>query len=127
MMKKFIIPIAIVLGLALYVSTACSEDEYSVFKVDAFPNLERPVSVFGHDAHMEMEGIEGDCTVCHHVYEDGVLLEGESSEDSACSDCHGLEPEGDKPGLMNAYHTQCKTCHEEQGMGPITCGECHVR
>ena len=126
MMKKLLIPFAVVLGIFLYVFPACSQDQDTVFKVDAFGGLQRPVAVFDHDAHNEMAGLE-DCSACHHMYEDGKLVAGESSEDSACSDCHELDSVGNQPGLMDAYHAQCKNCHEDQGKGPITCGECHVR
>jgi hypothetical protein len=75
---------------------------------------------------MEYEEVE-DCWVCHHVYEDGKLLKDESSEGEPCSACHSLEEIDSQPGLMDAYHLNCKGCHEEIKKGPITCGECHVR
>ena len=119
MMKKLFIPFAVVLGIILYAFPACSQGSDTVFNVDAFEGLQRPVAVFDHDAHNEMAELE-DCSVCHHVYEDGKLLEGESSEDSACADCHELDSVGNQPGLMDAYHAQCKNCHEDVGAGPIT-------
>jgi hypothetical protein len=64
---------------------------------------------------------------CHHVYQDGKLVEGESSEDQACADCHTLKAQGSQPGLRMAYHRQCKECHVEKKKGPVACGECHVK
>jgi hypothetical protein len=29
--------------------------------------------------------------------------------------------------LKDAFHSQCKCCHENMKAGPVTCGECHVR
>jgi hypothetical protein len=106
------------------VSAFAQEDTY--LKVDAFGSLERPVSMFDHDAHNEKAMIE-DCAECHHVYEDGKLVEGESSEDRGCADCHTLKAQGNQPGLRMAYHRQCKSCHVEKKKGPVACGECHVK
>jgi hypothetical protein len=93
---------------------------------DAFNHPQRPAAVFPHDAHNEKAAIEN-CNRCHHVYEDGKLVEDESSEDRSCSDCHGLEDAGRQPGLMKAFHLNCKGCHLEQKKGPVMCGECHIR
>ena len=52
--------------------------------------MKRTSVPFEHDTHNENADIY-ECNLCHHVYEDGKLLEDESSEDSSCSDCHDLE------------------------------------
>ncbi len=91
-----------------------------------FANPQRTPAVFKHDAHNEKAGIEN-CNECHHVYQEGKLLEDESSEDQRCSDCHGVKAEGKKLALVKAFHANCKGCHEKQKKGPILCGECHVR
>ena len=91
-----------------------------------FANPQRASSVFAHDAHNESAGIE-DCAVCHHLYEDGKLVEGESSEDQRCSDCHQEKADGKQPALMRAFHLNCKGCHLEKADGPVMCGECHRR
>jgi len=121
---------ALMLALAvamLCLTTAHSQDDMVVVDADAFDNSQRPPSVFVHDEHNEMAEIE-ECNQCHHVYDDdGTLLEDESSEDQYCSDCHGLEAEGRKPALMDAFHLNCKGCHDAQNKGPVMCGECHRR
>jgi hypothetical protein len=29
-------------------------------------------------------------------------------------------------GRADAFHGQCKGCHEEEEAGPVQCSECHV-
>jgi hypothetical protein len=112
--------------LGLLVAAYCQEDMRFV-EPDGFKNPQRPPAVFHHDEHIEFAGIE-DCNECHHVYDDdGQLIEDESSEDQRCSDCHQLTASGRKPGLMKAFHSNCKGCHVEKKKGPIMCGQCHVR
>jgi len=107
--------------------SAYSQEDMVVVNDPAFDNPQRPPSKFRHDEHNEKAGIE-ECNECHHVYNDqGKLVEDESSEDQLCSDCHELKASGRKPGLMKAFHTNCKGCHEEKNKGPVMCGQCHVR
>jgi hypothetical protein len=107
--------------------TAYSQDEMEVIDNYAFDNPQREVSVFIHDEHNENAGID-ECNACHHVYDDdGTLLEDESSEDQSCSECHDLVKSGRKPPLMQAYHFNCKGCHQKEKKGPIMCGECHQK
>ena len=94
---------------------------------DVFENNKRPFVCFAHDEHNENAGIE-DCAACHHVYdESGKLVEGESSEDYTCAECH--DPEGDTKHmeLISRYHERCRSCHLELEKGPVACGECHKR
>ena len=111
------------LGMVMvYAQEDMTEIDNSVFN-----NPVRPPSLFQHEEHNEKAMLE-DCSECHHVYEDGVRLEFESSEDQYCSDCHGVKEASDgKLPLMKAFHTNCKGCHLDQKAGPIMCGECHVR
>ena len=127
-MKKrvFFICAGLLATLLIFVTAYTQEDMVAVSN-DAFPDPQRPPSVFNHEEHNETAGIE-ECNECHHVYDDnGVLAEDESSEDQRCSDCHELRASGKKPGLMNAFHINCKGCHEEKNKGPVMCGQCHVR
>lgn len=123
---RYIVSCSVVLCVTLCGVSAFSEDEYVWFQLEPFGKLERPVSVFDHDEHNEKAQIE-DCARCHHVYEDGKLVEGESSEGIGCAECHTLEAQGSQPGLRMAYHKQCKDCHVEMKKGPVACGECHVK
>jgi len=126
-MKKAAVFIFTIVAVSafLFVSAYSQEDMTSVDS-SVFKNPQRIPSVFRHDEHNDKAGIE-ECNKCHHVYENGKLVEDESSEDQRCSDCHELKASGNKPALMKAYHTNCKGCHLEQKKGPIMCGECHLK
>ena len=105
---------------------AHSGEGRSVLDDDTFHKKQRAPAVFGHDEHMEMDAVE-DCYVCHHLYENGKLVEGESSDDQRCSECHRPDPGDGSVDLMSAYHRRCKGCHEQTRQGPLACGECHIK
>ena len=121
----------VVFWLALFILGVCfavaySQDDMTLVKNDGFANPQRTPALFKHDEHNETAGVE-ECNECHHVYENGVKVADESSEDRLCSDCHDVTASGNTPSLLTAFHTNCKGCHESQKKGPIMCGECHVR
>ena len=120
------IVLSLVFGWIVLVNPVWSQEEMTVVDNSVFDNPQRPPAIFDHEAHNEKAEIY-DCAVCHHVYEDGELVADESSEDQRCSDCHGLKATDDQPALIKAFHANCKGCHQEQGRGPIMCGECHIK
>ena len=120
------VAVGMVMLSALMLATAHSQENMAFVKSDAFTSQQRPSAIFRHVAHNEKAAIEN-CNECHHVYEDGKLVQDASSEDKRCSDCHGLADSGRQPGLMKAFHLNCKGCHQEKKKGPVMCGECHVR
>ena len=126
MKKAAVIIFAIVVVSAFLFVSAYSQEEMTFIDNSVFTKPERASSIFRHDEHNEKAGIE-ECNKCHHIYEDGKLLEDESSEDQRCSDCHELKSSDNTPALMKAYHTNCKGCHLKQKKGPIMCGECHLK
>ena len=126
MKKAAVFILAIVVVSAFLFVSAYSQEDMTSVDSSVFKNPQRTHSIFRHDEHNEKAGIE-ECNKCHHVYENGKLVEDESSEDQRCSDCHELKASGNKPALMKAYHTNCKGCHLEQKKGPIMCGECHLK
>ena len=68
---------------------------------------------FPHEKH---QGIEADCTVCHH---NGV-------EEPNCHSCHGAKD--DAPDAKKVFHQLCKDCHKEAGgNAPTKCKGCHVK
>ena len=126
-MKKSVLVILVLWIAAIFIFVpAYSQEDMEKLNNQAFTDPQRPPAVFRHDEHNETAEID-ECNVCHHVYEDGKLLEDESSEDQSCSDCHTLEAENGQPSLEKAFHLNCKGCHLKQKKGPITCGECHVK
>jgi hypothetical protein len=104
---------------------AIAQEDITAVDDSGFEKRIRPDAVFNHEEHNEMA--ELDCAVCHHVYEDGELLEDETSEDSECSECHGDSEDPRNLDLVAKYHKRCKGCHEEEGSGPVVCSECHVK
>jgi len=124
MIKRAVILLGALLLTAVLLVAAYSQDDMTAVDNTIFPQQERPPAVFEHDDHNDAAGIDA-CQECHHLYEDGVLLEDESSEDQMCSECHELKPAGQMPGLMKAFHLNCKGCHLERKSGPVMCGECH--
>lgn len=105
---------------------ALSQENVKTVDDSAFVERMRPRAVFFHDDHNEKAGIE-DCGKCHHVYKDGRIIEGETSEDKECSACHLGKKGNNLIDLTDIYHRQCKACHVEKKKGPLMCNECHVR
>jgi hypothetical protein len=124
MRKRGVGLLTVLLLTMFFLAAAYSQEEMETVDSSAFLNPERVASVFKHDVHNEAAEID-ECNECHHVYEDGVKLEGESSEDMTCSECHEVEVSEEQPALMQAFHANCKGCHLSEKKGPIMCGECH--
>ena len=127
MRKGLFILLFVLTALLFFSVVAKSQEDMQYVGNDAFDHPQRPPAVFKHEEHNEAAQVQ-DCNQCHHIYDDdGNLQADESSEDQSCSDCHDLEPSGNKPGLMKAFHRKCKECHRRQKKGPLMCGQCHVR
>jgi len=125
-MKQTIVFMVFILFLCA-AAIGFSDNELERIDTSVFEKPHRPGAVFVHDDHNEMAEIE-DCAVCHHVYEGDKLLADESSEDTPCSDCHGLKADLENSvSLAVAYHKRCKTCHFDSNKGPVLCGECHIK
>lgn len=130
-MNKFIHNIVIGAGIALMFiasGVAYASDCFNINGESSDDNSNtRPFVCFQHDTHNETAGIEN-CDRCHHVYdEQGKLVEGESSEDKSCSECHSDNIDSNKLDIALAarYHQLCRDCHLEKKKGPVVCGECH--
>ncbi|MBW2266123.1 MAG: cytochrome c3 family protein [Deltaproteobacteria bacterium] len=124
------VAVAFSIGVLVLVSVlafvpAHSQEDMAVLQDSAYENRQRPAAVFVHEQHNEKAELD-ECSVCHHVYEDGKKVDDESSEDKRCSDCHKVKSGYQARPLMKAYHDLCKSCHQESRVGPITCGECHT-
>ncbi len=114
--------------------------------------------IFSHQAHIQEYGFECTdchhddigqdtflaCGTCHpKAYDEKFLAEHQKNfpDKEACLRCHDEIPEGptlpvedrpsteDIPLRIDAFHSQCMSCHEENG-GPTeddSCYECHAR
>lgn len=118
--------IAFVIIFVFVLVSVHSQEDMERVDNSVFKNPERPSALFRHDEHNENADIEN-CSECHHLYEDGQMIEDGSSEDQHCSDCHALKASDSIPALRKAFHMNCKGCHLEQKQGPVTCGECHKK
>ena len=77
--------------------------------------------LFDHKEHASESGYSLDCNDCHHDFEEGD----NGGKPDACGECHGAEEE-DAPKRSDAFHIQCKGCHEDEGTAPVNCKECHI-
>ena len=87
---------------------------------------ERPIVQFNHEKH----SASIDCLQCHHDYDSFANNRG--GEGQPCAGCHNSKTKDNILPLTEAFHTQCKGCHENmrkmgRAAGPITCGECHKK
>ncbi len=125
-LKRLIFISAVILIITAFY--AYSGDDTPTVDNIVFDHPQRSAAVFDHDGHNEKAMLEDDCSICHHVYENKKLIEGESSEDSPCSECHFLKPISENAiPLRMAFHNRCKGCHFESNKGPVLCGECHIK
>ena len=79
---------------------------------------------FNHKKHAETVKI--DCLKCHHTWKKG------ETSGKLCKDCHKAKLEGKAISAKDAYHKDCKGCHEEakkanKPAGPTGCTQCHVK
>lgn len=113
---------ALLVGISAY-----SQDYITFVRDSGFSERTRPPVPFAHDEHNDMANI-WDCNTCHHVWQDGEIVDWDSSEDMECSECHLVPEEGHTTmDLIKAYHDMCKGCHMEQKDGPVQCSECHIK
>jgi Zn finger protein HypA/HybF involved in hydrogenase expression len=72
--------------------------------------------LFDHQTHAGEDGYGLACDDCHHEEQD---------ESMSCSgeDCHNADSD---PKRGDAFHMNCKGCHEDAEAGPVECAECHV-
>jgi hypothetical protein len=79
---------------------------------------------FHHKQHAETLKI--DCVKCHHTWKKG------ETTGKLCVDCHKASAEGKTLSAKEAFHKDCKGCHEEakkagKPAGPTGCTQCHVK
>lgn len=123
-----ILPFLAMAGLILLatVITAASQGGSPFVQDSALDSHMRPPVPFDHDAHNQKAGIF-ECNVCHHMYENGKLLEDRASIGMECSACHQDKDQNPPMEVISAYHRQCRGCHLEEGTGPVLCSQCHKK
>jgi len=77
---------------------------------------------FTHKKHAE----KIDCMKCHHTWKKG------ETSGKLCKDCHKAKAEGKTLSVKDAYHKDCKGCHDDakkasKPTGPTVCTQCHVK
>ncbi len=110
-MRKVALCTALVFAVVFAVGTgfAAPPDKPLVLKA---AKAKGPVT-FDHAKHGK------ECATCHHKDAAG--------KEQGCDKCHGAKTEGKKVSLKEAFHTQCKGCHQKEKKGPVKCDECHKK
>ncbi len=119
-MKKGLIGAVIVVSFllsVLAVTVAFAKDEV------VFDSKQGKVT-FTHKKHAETLKI--DCLKCHHTWKKG------ETSGKLCGECHKDQAEGKALSKKDAYHKDCKGCHDEakkagKPAGPTGCPQCHVK
>lgn len=117
----------IVFALVLtFAPTAFSQDANIELKSAELGVHQRPIVILSHEKHSAVI----DCVRCHHDLD--RFGNNKGSEGQSCSECHTRRAGANPVPLREAFHTQCKACHEQVRLrgapsGPVMCGECHVR
>lgn len=119
-MKKFLTLMATLVAVvfAVGVALAAAPDKVTIKEI---AKSKAPVT-FDHKAHGDRANATKEkCQECHHKDAPG--------KEQKCStkDCHGAKAEGKKLDLKEAYHKQCKGCHQKEKKGPVKCDECHKK
>lgn len=123
---RFVKVVFALILLAIFVTSAFSQDAVIELNSDGLGGHERPLVQFTHEQHANIL----ECLRCHHNFDQ--YRNNKGSEGQPCSDCHA-KAAGDNPvPLQEAFHTQCKRCHEQTltkgtASGPVMCGECHLK
>ena len=121
---------AFVMSLFL-VHLAFSQEATMILKHKEAGPHQRPLVNFNHELHANDKI---DCITCHHDYDQYGNNRGGEDKAQSCANCHSNPANPNKRliPLTEAFHAQCKNCHESlmkanKASGPIMCGECHMR
>jgi Ni,Fe-hydrogenase I small subunit len=117
---------ALIMTILLIAATALSQEEIIKLESPDLGDHERPVVQFTHEQHANVL----ECLRCHHDFD--KFNNNVGSEGQSCADCHAGIGGKNPIRLKDAFHTQCKSCHEQllskgAPSGPLMCGGCHIR
>ncbi len=115
-MRKIATLVAVMVAVvfAVGVAVAAPPDKITIDKI----KKTKAAVAYNHKVHSEKVP---KCQACHHKDAAG--------KEQACSSatCHGAQAEGTKLDLKEAFHKQCKACHQKEKKGPQKCDECHPK
>jgi len=95
-------------------------DVITIDGLKQFGALERPAVYFLHDKHTAfMEEQKKNCSTCHPAEAEKLSPKFMRLQDVS------------REAVMDIYHTQCITCHQQnqtkaEKSGPTACGQCHM-
>ncbi len=112
--------------LVAFAASVLAQEQVMILRHAEIKDHQRPPVKFNHEQHIG----KVDCLQCHHDFD--AYMNNRGGEGQPCGTCHGQESNRDTISLRDAFHYQCKGCHEflrSQGKsaGATTCGECHIR
>jgi len=132
-MMREIIGVILILGVCIFVGVYAGEEKGADRPTNLSPdspeegaetcvlgsltNIYQPVT-FSHETHTYFVD---SCAMCHH--------HSPPDQTPPCRGCHGAQAklkDLEMPGLKDAYHGQCISCHKELG-APTGCTECHAK
>jgi len=116
-MKKKLVGIAVMAGFLLAVTAigVFARKDKIIFDVP-YGKI-----TFNHGAHATI-----DCLKCHHDWKPS------QTAGKLCKDCHKAKAEGKTISAKDAFHKNCKGCHDElkkagKPTGPTACTQCHKK
>lgn len=120
--------LAAMIFVFFFVPSAFSQDAVMTLMHKEIASHQRSPVKFNHEAHSG----KLDCARCHHDFDKYLNNRGGEDKAQPCANCHGKPAVKNVPPMTEAFHGQCKRCHEDlrsEGVasGPVMCGECHVR
>jgi len=123
-MKKGLISIGVLVGFLLSILVVSGAFAQPKAKDDYVYKPPYGDVKFTHKKHAETLKIE--CKKCHHEMKPG------DTTVKGCKACHKAKAEGKAIAAKDAYHKDCKGCHDEakkasKPAGPTGCTQCHVK
>jgi hypothetical protein len=118
-MRRKVISIGILTGFLLSILLVTAV--YAKDVIEFTPSFGKVT--FTHKKHAD--AIK-DCLRCHHTWKK------DETSGKLCLDCHKAKAEGKTLSSKDAFHKDCKGCHDEakkanKPAGPTGCTQCHVK
>ena len=117
-MKRGLISIGIIAGFLLSILMVSG-----VFAAKDMVVLDNPYGQvkFDHKKHVDLKL---ECVKCHHTWKPG------DTSGKLCLECHKAKAEAKALSSKDAFHKDCKGCHDEANKakkpaGPTACNKCH--